>query len=145
MLGDGVHSLSEEPVQVNGLESNVKDIAVKRDYACATLYSNIVKCWGTIDTSGTYSQDATVINITNIQSNIKNIALSYTFNFNCLINNGAARCWYNPNDNQFTPINLTTGVQKIAIHNTNGYAIVNGELFTWNDISSQAIKIPVNP
>lgn len=52
---------------------------------------------------------------------------------------------YAPDRDQFTPTNLTSGVQKIFMLNEVAYAIVNGDIYSWNEFNTLASKINIDP
>jgi alpha-tubulin suppressor-like RCC1 family protein len=95
-LGNGTTINSSVPVDVIGLATNVVQISVSQQHACALIKSGVVKCWGA-NSFGQLGNGATtnsplpvdVIGLSEIVSQI-----STGTDFSCaLLANGGVKCW----------------------------------------------------
>ena len=127
-LGDGTNTSSSVPVQVLGLTSGVKRIAVGWYHACAITSSNGVKCWGT-NNSGQLGDNSTAtrlspVSVYGLTSGVTYLAAGYTHT--CVVTTaGSVKCWGRNNygqvgDSSTTDrqvptqmIGATTGISKV--------------------------------
>lgn len=95
-IGDGTTDHRLTPVDVPGLTSGVKALALGGVHSCALLQSGAVKCWGDNGDGevgdGTNQQRNSPVDVTGLGSGV--MTLTARRDHNCaLLNNGAARCW----------------------------------------------------
>ena len=127
-LGDKTNDGSNAPVDVYGLSSGVKAIAVGGHHACALTNSGAVKCWGGNSNGqlgdGTNKQSNTPVDVFGLSSGVT--AISAGVSHTCaLTDNGAVKCWgHNYGQlgdetfiNRNTPVDvfgLSSGVKAIS-------------------------------
>jgi alpha-tubulin suppressor-like RCC1 family protein len=128
-LGDKTNDGSNVPVDVSGLTSGVKAIAVGGFHACALTNTGAVKCWGGNSYGqlgdGTNKQSNIPVDVSGLSSGI--IAIFAGVWHTCaLTDTGAVKCWgFNSNyqlgdgtfTNRYTPVDvlgLSSGVKDIA-------------------------------
>lgn len=143
-VGDGTKENRTTPVDVNGLSSDVTDLAIGQFHVCALLTTGIVKCWGSNHQGqlgdGTTTERLFPVDVQGLSGKVTAIeaGISHTC---ALINNGSVQCWgWNTfaqlGDGTQTDrslptavVGLSSGVQRLTagvIHNcvlmTNGSA-----------------------
>ena len=111
------------PIEIAGFSTNVKFVSVTKigntsnNYKCVVMIDNTVKCFrkdggGPISTPS-FDGDDTPMSISGLGSSITDISAGY--DYACVIQNGAAKCWGRNNDGQLgdgtTTDSLTTAVQ----------------------------------
>lgn len=128
-LGDKTNDGSNVPVDVYGLSSGVKVIAVGGGHACALTNSGAVKCWGGNGSGqlgdGTYDPSNVPVDVSGLSSGIT--AISAGVLHTCaLTDNGAVKCWGHNSQgqlgdgtftNRYTPVDvfgLSSGVKAIT-------------------------------
>ena len=99
-LGIGTHLYSETPVQVIGLTSGVRKIALGGDsigHACALLENGVVKCWGSNEFgqlgNGTNAiRSLTPVQVLDLTNRVLDIVLGSKSSC-ALLENGVVKCW----------------------------------------------------
>lgn len=134
-IGDGTTTHRLTPVDVPGLTSGVKALALGGVHSCALLESGAVKCWG--DNSdgevgdGTNSQRNAPVDVLGLSSGV--MTLTARRDHNCvLLNNGTARCWGANEAGQLGDGTKTSRNQPISVTavTANIRAIIAGGLHT---------------
>ncbi|HOT91029.1 MAG TPA: hypothetical protein PLJ78_02965 [Anaerolineae bacterium] len=133
----GTNDLADRPVpvQVSGLVSGTKMIAVGSFHSCALLDTGGVKCWGSNRQgelgTGTYDGSPTPVAVSGLASGVKGIAAGY--NHTCAIMaTGSVKCWGSNGNGQLGAgaIGGTSNVPVDVIGLDNVTAIAGGGAHT---------------
>jgi alpha-tubulin suppressor-like RCC1 family protein len=128
-LGDGTELKQLTPVDVTGLTTGVKAIALGYEHTCALTTNGGVKCWGHNYYGqlgdGTTTDRSTPVDVSGLTSDVT--AITTGFNHTCaLTSSGKVKCWgYNvegqlgdrTTTNRSTPVtvnDLTSGIAAIT-------------------------------
>ncbi len=154
-LGDGTTTRRSAPVQVSGLSSGVKQIAVGGDHACALTTSNAVKCWGdnSIGQLGdnTTTNRKTPVQVSGLTSGVASIG-SGSYHTCAVLESGAVKCWgYNGSGRlgdgttttRNTPVSvsgLTSGIASVTGGDAHSCAVTStNSVKCWGDNSQGAL------
>lgn len=136
-LGDGTQTQRLTPVDVVGLGSGVKAIAVGYANACAIVGAGGVKCWGTVYLQNGFQITLTPTSISGLETGITAISASLTHTC-ALTNMGGVKCWGSNSGGQvgdgtttgrYPPVDvsgLTSYVSAIATSNNHSCALTSG-------------------
>lgn len=95
-LGDGLNTVSYQPVEVAGLE-NVKQLSARYFFTCALRANGTVACWGANSHGqlgdGTHEPRATPVDVVGL-TDVVQISSGF-FHVCALIQDGSVRCWGN--------------------------------------------------
>ena len=139
-LGSGAQTNSLDPVDVEGLQSNITRISAGQNHTCALTNAGAALCWG----HNFYGQIGDASNeialtpkpVSTLTSKVSQIAAGY--DHTCAVHDGAAKCWgsaqmsklgNNSTTNRNAPVTasgLSTGVIGIAAGQFHSCAIVTG-------------------
>jgi alpha-tubulin suppressor-like RCC1 family protein len=89
-------SSATSPIPVDGLSTDVVQVAVGSNHSCAVLNGGAVKCWGLnskgqLGTSNNDNQSVPV-DVTGLQSDVSTVALGGDFSC-ALMKTGSVKCW----------------------------------------------------
>jgi alpha-tubulin suppressor-like RCC1 family protein len=151
VLGHGLTTGSQTPVDVVGLGSGVTAISVGATHSCALLATGAVKCWGDNQFSalgdpslGTVSSNYSGQTFSNVPVQVSGLTSGVTAiaageSYSCaLLTSGAVQCWGNSNFPYYTtltgpasnvPVNalgFSSGVLSIAAGEKHFCAIMTG-------------------
>ncbi len=151
-LGNGVKSgaytYSTVPAQVSGLTANVTAISANYSSSCA-IVNGAVKCWGilaynTVADMAAAPQSAVPVQVPGLTSGVTAISKGNEWsNHNCVVVNGAVKCWGNNASGQLgngtktdslTPVQvngLTSGATAVGTTQLYSCALVNGGVKCW--------------
>ena len=154
-LGDGTTVQSTSPVQVSGLSSGVKQLAVGADHTCVLTTGNGVKCWGynshgELGDSSNTNRTAPV-DVTGLTSGVASIG-SGSFHTCAVLESGAVKCWgYNGSGRlgdgttttRNTPVSvsgLTSGIASVTGGDAHSCAVTStNSVKCWGDNSQGAL------
>ena len=146
-LGNETTVNSQNPVQVKGLETGVKSIAVQTYHTCAVTVSGAAKCWGSNEEGqlgNRLTADSSIpVQVTGLSSGVTNIGIGY--NFTCAINSsGAVLCWGRNGNGQLGngsrqnslspvfPTGLASGVRSLSVGSAHACAVTqSGSAKCW--------------
>ena len=145
-LGDGESEDSLVPVQVEGLESGVAEIAAGYNHTCALLESGGVKCWGA-NSQGQLGDGSTVnkdtpVDVSGLLGGVTAITAGQQFTC-AILSMGGARCWGVNSEGQLgdssvirklTPTDvsgMSSGVTQIAAGGRHACAVHLGDMKCW--------------
>lgn len=144
-IGDGTTDHRLTPVDVPGLTSGVKALALGGVHSCALLQSGAVKCWGDNGDGevgdGTNQQRNAPVDVTGLSSGV--MTLTARRDHNCaLLNNGTARCWGANEVGQLGDGTKTSRNQPVSVTavTANISAIIAGGLHTCVLTTSGGVK-----
>ena len=129
-LGDGTTVQSTSPVQVSGLSSGVKQLAVGADHTCVLTTGNGVKCWGynshgELGDSSNTNRTAPV-DVTGLTSGVASIG-SGSFHTCAVLESGAVKCWGSNGSGRLGDGTTTTRNTPVSVSGlTSGIASVTG-------------------
>jgi hypothetical protein len=139
-IGDGTNEDRNRPVDVIGLSTGVKAIAVGTSHTCALTSCGGVKCWGINDSGqlgdGTNDDRNIPVDVVGLDSGVTTIAAGK--NHTCaLIADGGVKCWGNnafdgplgdgTTENRSSPVDvvgLNEGVLSIAVSSQGACALI---------------------
>lgn len=156
-VGDGSTTQRNQPVDVVGLSSGVKAVAVNGNYSCALTNVGGVKCWGN-NASGQLGNNTTTdstspVDVIGLASGVVSLAASGEMNegdsHTCaLMAGGALKCWGNNTNgqlgdgtttNRLIPVDITAPGVNFQSIITSVYAscalTTTGEVKCWGDNS----------
>ena len=154
-LGDGTTVQSTSPVQVSGLSSGVKQLAVGADHTCVLTTGNGVKCWGynshgELGDSSNTNRTAPV-DVTGLTSGVASIG-SGSYHTCAVLESGAVKCWgYNGSGRlgdgttttRNTPVSvsgLTSGIASVTGGDAHSCAVTStNSVKCWGDNSQGAL------
>ena len=100
-LGDGSNSARNTPVQVLGLTSGARSVALGHRHSCAVVSDGSVKCWGLNETGqlgdGTWDHKNVPTPVTGLSNDVVAIAAA-ELNTCAVLSGGGVKCW---GDNRF--------------------------------------------
>ena len=146
-LGNGSNTRSSVPVDVSGLTTGVSAIGAGKDFACAALAADGMRCWGNNSNgqlgNGSNTNSNVPVAVSSLPSAISSIAAGN--NHTCaLLGAGGLKCWgYNGygqlGNGGTTSINvpvdvtsLTSGVSAVATGNNHTCALLtDGNVKCW--------------
>ena len=150
-LGNGTSTNSSTPVQVAGLGSGVRSVAVGAWHSCALTTAGGVKCWGwggdgALGT-GDRADSAVPVDVVGLTSGVT--SLSAMWEANCAVASGVAKCWgyggegqmgNNTYDTQYAPISVVAGIRAVAVGHAHACALTNtGIVRCWGQNSVGAL------
>jgi alpha-tubulin suppressor-like RCC1 family protein len=150
-LGNGTTTNSPVPVQVTGLTSGVKSIAIAFETGCAVTAANALMCWGANSAgqlgNGTTNNSLVPIPVPGLGSGVTSVSIGA--NETCAVVSGAVKCWgFNPFGNlgngttndSLVPVQvtgLTSGFTQVSVGILFACALnVNGTVMCWGDNAS---------
>jgi len=139
-LGDGSTKSSPQPVDVFGLSSGVRAIALGFNYSCALMTTGGIKCWGVNSTSqlgdGSTTNQVRPVAVSALSSGVSAIALGH--GFSCVLTmTGGVKCWGGnssvlPGDGTSSVDILDSGASAIDLGNSHACALMTtGNVKCW--------------
>lgn len=158
-LGDGTTTDRYTPVDVVGLGSGVKAVAVSGQRTCALLNSGGVKCWGAVSAMAAAegglgaelpspppvdAKQLTPVAVPSLASGVAAIAGSASGNVICALKSGAVQCWGTQRNQQIdggwdgprmAPVSSgpTSGVVGLSVSDATCALTQNGKIQCWGD------------
>ena len=140
-IGDGTKIRANAPVQVPGLSSGVKSIALGEGHGCAVNSAGGVVCWGFNQYGevgdGTTTHRASPVQVSGLTSGVASVS-AFGWHTCALKTTGAVVCW-GRNDygqlgdgsstNRTTPVQvsgLTSGVANVSVAETHTCVLLSG-------------------
>ena len=154
-LGDGTTVQRTSPVQVSGLSSGVKQLAVGADHTCVLTTGNGVKCWG-YNSEGELGDSSNTnrtapVDVTGLTSGVASIG-SGSFHTCAVLESGAVKCWgYNGSgrlgdgttttrNNPVSVSGLTSGIASVTGGDAHSCAVTStNSVKCWGDNSQGAL------
>jgi hypothetical protein len=95
-IGDGTNTQAPTAIDVNGLTSNVKEIAAGINHACALTNAGAVKCWGNNGNgrlgNGSTLNSSAPVDVVGLSSGVSSITVGATHTC-ALMSSGDYKCW----------------------------------------------------
>ena len=154
-LGDGTTVQRTSPVQVSGLSSGVKQLAVGADHTCVLTTGNGVKCWG-YNSEGELGDSSNTnrtapVDVTGLTSGVASIG-SGSYHTCAVLESGAVKCWgYNGSgrlgdgttttrNNPVSVSGLTSGIASVTGGDAHSCAVTStNSVKCWGDNSQGAL------
>lgn len=143
-LGDGSTATRFTPVDVSGLSSGVKAIALGRTHTCALTDTGGVKCWGNNTYgqigNGTTDGQGTPVDVSGLNSGVSAVAAGY-FHTCALTTAGTVKCWGENSDGQLGDNSANRSLIPVDVVGLNNVvAISAGRIHTCALTSGGGVK-----